>query len=74
MIIKLRGCGWGRTIRRRKLLAYDSAAFKERGADVVLNFPDLIGTINVRPEKNTNKKKNYSCYVASLPMNLGNTD
>ncbi|KAL7609111.1 hypothetical protein Lser_V15G14126 [Lactuca serriola] len=37
-------------------MAFDRAAFKERGSDTVLNFPDLIGNLNVSPEKDTNKK------------------
>lgn len=37
-------------------MAFDRAAFKERGSHTVLNFPDLIGNLNVSPEKDTNKK------------------
>ncbi|CAH1429908.1 unnamed protein product [Lactuca virosa] len=37
-------------------MAFDRAAIKERGSHTFLNFPDLIGTLNVSPEKDTNKK------------------
>ncbi|KAI3504281.1 hypothetical protein L1887_32834 [Cichorium endivia] len=37
-------------------MAYDRAAYKERGSNAVLNFPHLIGTHNVSREKDMNKK------------------
>ncbi|KAL4567233.1 hypothetical protein LXL04_022809 [Taraxacum kok-saghyz] len=37
-------------------MAYDRAAFKDRGSDATLNFPDLLRTDNLTPEKDSNKK------------------
>lgn len=38
-------------------MAYDRAAFKDRGSNAVLNLPHLIGTRNVSPEKDMSKKR-----------------
>ncbi|KAL4567230.1 hypothetical protein LXL04_022806 [Taraxacum kok-saghyz] len=37
-------------------MAYDRAAFKDRGSDATLNFPDLLRTHSLTPEKDSNKK------------------
>ncbi|KAI3506093.1 hypothetical protein L1887_28449 [Cichorium endivia] len=37
-------------------MAFDRAAFKYRGSNAVLNFSHFIGTHNVNPVKDLNKK------------------
>lgn len=48
-------------------MAYDRAAFKHRGSHAVLNFPHLIGSHDVSPEKYTVKKRLKSECSSSSP-------
>ncbi|KAL4567228.1 hypothetical protein LXL04_022804 [Taraxacum kok-saghyz] len=50
-------------------MAYDRAAFKYRGCHAVLNFPHLIGSHDVSPEKYTIKKRlrKSECSSSSPP-------
>ncbi|KAI3504283.1 hypothetical protein L1887_32836 [Cichorium endivia] len=51
-------------------MAYDRAAFKDRGSNAVLNFPHLIGTHNVGPEKDMNKKPSPMSEGSSSSLSL----
>ncbi|KAE8696933.1 Ethylene-responsive transcription factor 1 [Hibiscus syriacus] len=59
-------------------LAYDTAAFKMRGAKAKLNFPHLIGSDLVEPVRVTNNKRRSpepspSCSTAQFPSSPSST-